>query len=77
MDEDRRELSMDDLQEIGVEESNDVFIRGQGRHLAAEFIFSQITRKPSQIDENCQWTTYRKSGSGNRTVMSLPILSAT
>ncbi len=73
MDEDRRKLSIDQLNEIGVAESNGDVISGLGRHLAAEFTFSQITRKPSQTDENCQWTTYRKLGSGNRTVTSFPV----
>jgi hypothetical protein len=35
-----------------VGESNGDVTFGLGRHLAAEITFSQITRKPSQIDEN-------------------------
>jgi hypothetical protein len=45
-DEDRRKLSTDHLQEIGVGESNGDVISGLRRYLAAVFTFSQITRKP-------------------------------
>jgi hypothetical protein len=46
-------MSMDHSEEIGVGESNGDITSGLGRHLAAEFTFSQNTRKP-QIDEECQ-----------------------
>jgi hypothetical protein len=43
--EDRRTLSTDHLQEIGVGESNGDVISGLGHHLAAEFTLSQNARK--------------------------------
>ena len=46
---------------MGVGESNGVVTSGLGRQLAAEFTFSQNTRKPSEMDVLCQWTIYWKS----------------
>jgi hypothetical protein len=69
---DRRKISMDHLQKIWIGDSNGDVTSGLEHHLAAEFTFSQNTRKPSHIDEKCQSTTYRKSGSVNRTAMPFP-----
>jgi hypothetical protein len=64
MDEDRRKMLMDHFMEIGIGKSNGDVISGLGRHLATEFTFSQISGKPSQTDQKCQWITYRKLGRG-------------
>jgi hypothetical protein len=39
-------------------------ICGLGRHLAAEFTFSQNTREQLQIYKKCKWTLYRESDRG-------------
>jgi hypothetical protein len=70
-------MSMENLWEIGVGESKDDVISGLGRYQAAEFTYAKITPKPSARDEKCQWSTCRKSGSGNRTVTSFPVQDAT
>jgi hypothetical protein len=52
---DSQKMSNEHLQETGVGESNGDVISVLGRHLEDEFTFSKITRKPSAIDEKCQW----------------------
>jgi hypothetical protein len=45
-------MTMDHLEEVGAGDSNGDFISGPRCHLAAEFRFSKIARKPSALDEN-------------------------
>jgi hypothetical protein len=77
MNGDRWKMSGEHLKKIGVGESNGDVISGLGRHIAAEVTFSQSTRKPSPIDEYCQWNTYRKSGSENRMETPIAVWDAT
>jgi hypothetical protein len=60
----RRKVSMQQRCEMGVGESNGDVISVLERYPVDDFAFSQITRKPSLIGENCQRNTDGKLGQG-------------
>jgi hypothetical protein len=73
MDRDRRKMLMEHLKEIGVAESNGDVISGPKTPPNGRIYICKNYTKTITDRGNCQWNTYRKSGSGNRTVTSYPV----